>query len=181
MHRDIMSGPAITAEGRAAQLRREFDQSFALPAVGGKRPTVEFISVRLGSDTLALRVGEINRLLANAVVTPVPSPIGELRGIAGIGGKLVPVYDLAALLGQPSTAGHWLVLAADRSIAFAFDQFEQHFRVDAAEIAPDPRPDRDFHIHSVARSADRTWSIIDLVSLAAAVKQRALSANLRRG
>ncbi len=164
---------------RAGQLRQAFDQSFALPVAGNPPPTVDLISVRLGTDLLALRVSEINDLRADATVVPVPSPVRELMGIAGLGGTLMPVYDLPALVGYPPTSGRWLAVVAGRSVAFAFDKFEEHFRVEPASIAPIAGHANDRHIHSIARSVDRAWPIIDLLSLVASLTHRAANATLK--
>lgn len=175
-----MSETASPPLSRAEQLRQAFDQSFTLPVAASPPPVVDLISVRLGADVLALRVSEINALRADVTVTPVPSPVKELIGIAGFGGTLTPVYDLPALLGYATTSGRWLALVADRSVALAFDQFEEHFRVEAISIAPLVGRPHERHINSIARKAERAWPIVDLASLVTTLKHRAAGANSKK-
>lgn len=157
---------------RAAQLRRAFDRSFAEPPPPLPPPTSDFIAIGVGADTLALRVSEIDALHADTTVVPVPSPVPEFMGLAGFRGKLTPVYDLAALLGYPSSSGRWLALADRRSVAFAFDRYHEHFRIEASAAVAGRSGNRR-HIHSIAQQGDRAWPIVDLVSLVAALRQRA--------
>lgn len=159
---------------RARQLREEFDRSFAAPLPGSPPPTTDFIAIRLGADVLALRVGEIDSLRADIPVVPVPSPIAEFLGLAGLRGKLTPVYDLAALLGYPPTSGRWLALVGRGTVAFAFDKFEEHFRIEAGGNATG-KGGRGRYIHSIAQRGDDAFPIIDLVSLVADLRQRAAS------
>ncbi len=172
-----MSDSAMGPVGRAAELRRAFDESFAAPVAGAPPATTDFISIRLGADALALRVSEIDALRADIIVVPVPSPVPEFTGVAGFRGKLTPVYDLGALLGYPSTTGRWIALVAGRSVGFAFDQFEEHFRIESSAAAVGSSGNgRDRHIHSIARRGEQAWPIVDLVSLVAALRQRGANA-----
>jgi chemotaxis signal transduction protein len=72
-------------------------------------------------------------------VTPLPGPVPALLGLAGFGGTIVPVYDLAALLGHPGPdRPRWLVLAAGAPpLALAFAELDGHVRVPAAAIVTD--------------------------------------------
>jgi len=44
-------------------------------------------------------MAEVSGLFADKKVTRLPSPVSELSGIAGLRGAVLPVYDLAMLLG----------------------------------------------------------------------------------
>lgn len=116
------------------RLRAEFDQSFARePRVGGG-PGELLALIRVRDDPFALRLQELGGLLADRAISRLPSPVVELRGLAGFRGALVPVFDLGALLGYaPSAAPRWLALSQGRSpIALAFDRFDG-----TAVIGPD--------------------------------------------
>lgn len=160
---------------RAAELRQQFDRSFAAPLPGDAPPTTDFIAIGLGAEMLAMRVSEIDALRANTTIVPVPCPVPEFMGLAGFRGKLTPVYDLAALLGYPPTTGRWLALVENRSVAFAFDSYREHFRIEAGAGIAGRTGGRGRYINSIAQRGDQAWPIIDLVSLVAALRQRAAS------
>lgn len=160
---------------RAAELRQQFDRSFAEPLAPSAPVTTDFIAIGLGPDILALRVSEIEALRADITLVPVPSPIPEFMGLAGLRGKLTPVYDLGVLLGYPPTTGRWLALVENRSVAFAFDSYREHFRIEAGTGIAGRSGGRGRYINSIAQRGDQAWPIIDLVSLVAALRQRAAS------
>jgi len=69
-------------------------------------------------------------------VTPLPGPLPALLGLAGFAGTVVPVYDLAALLGHPEgDRPRWLVLASGLPpLGLAFHELDGHVRVAAGTI-----------------------------------------------
>ena len=70
-----------------------------------------------GGAPFAFRLAEIAGVAVDRKLTSLPSPVPELLGLAGLRGRLVPVYSLTALLGgtPEGTAGRWLVLDCGRS------------------------------------------------------------------
>jgi purine-binding chemotaxis protein CheW len=121
------------AKAAVAELRREFDSTFALAPKSETVQMENLLAVRIGGDGFALRVAQIAGLHTDKPVTPLPSPLPELQGLAGFRGRPAPVYDLAALLGYaPSCSTRWLVLARSAEpLALAFESFEAHFAVAA--------------------------------------------------
>lgn len=161
---------------RAEELRREFDRSFMEPVSQGAAETIPFVGIHLGGEPYALRVADIGGLHGHVVIVPCPTPLPELIGLAGFRGALVPVYDLAALFGHPASAGRWLALAADRTVAYAFDEFDAQFRALPDAVNADQRPDGRAHIKSTVRHGGGLWPIIDLPALTTTIKDRAESA-----
>ncbi len=119
-------------------LRREFDDSFALPPREVAADGVDLLAIRVGERPLALRVSEIAALATGRRLTPVPSPTSELLGLIGMRGVLVAVLDLASLLGEgsrSSEAPRWVALAAgDEQLALGFHVLEGHVRVPPAAL-----------------------------------------------
>ncbi|MGE3547439.1 MAG: chemotaxis protein CheW, partial [Kofleriaceae bacterium] len=112
----------------ADELRRAFDRDFAR-AAGAPTAGEDVLAIQCGGDPYAIRLAEVAGLHAHLTIEPVPSPVRELTGVAALRGALVPIYDLAALLGYPACNGRWSVVAGGRSMGFAFDRFESHARV----------------------------------------------------
>lgn len=158
--------------GRAEDLRRAFDRSFAEPVRADMRETVDFISVRLAGDLHAVRMSAVGGLFGDIKVTPCPSPMPELRGIAGFRGTLTPVYDLAQLLGYPRSAGRWMVLTAARTLALAFNEFDGHFRVEPADIAGSHTGEAGKFVREVAHHDDLTQPIIDIAAILESIAGR---------
>ncbi len=180
MHSQAVDGPDSGHTGRAAELRSAFDRAFAeAPRVELVRP-LDFLALRLGGDPFAVRVSETAGLFSDRKITRVPTPVAELRGVAGVRGVLVPVYDLAALLGYAAaTAPRWLMIAREASVAFAFDLFEGQLRVDQASIIVHDASARE-HVREVARVADVSRPIVHLPSVIAALAKRKSESVSRR-
>jgi chemotaxis signal transduction protein len=121
---------------RVERLRADFDHSFSEPARTLDDESVELLAVGAGGRAYALRLSQTSGLFPDRPVTPLPTTVPALRGLAGFAGVVVPVYDLAALLGHPiPEEPRWLVLAAGTPpLALAFHQLDHHVRVPAAAV-----------------------------------------------
>jgi purine-binding chemotaxis protein CheW len=115
--------------GRAADLRRDFDRSFAEPPPLELASSIDLLAICIGVQRFALRLSEIANLSVAKKITQVPGARGALLGLVGLRGSIMPVYDLHKLLGRPgSKTPRWLVIAAASPVAFAFEAFEGQFR-----------------------------------------------------
>lgn len=122
--------------GRLDQLRGEFDHSFAEPVRSHEDQHAELLVVRAGGCPYAIRLSQTSGLHPDRPVTPLPGPLNALLGLAGFAGAVVPVYDLAALLGHPAgDRPRWLVLATGSpALGLAFHDLDGHVRVPAGAI-----------------------------------------------
>ncbi len=154
---------------RAAALRRDFDRSFAAPVHVVTAGREELLAIRLGAQRHAVRLSEIAGLHADKKITHVPGGDAALLGIVGFRGALLPVYDLAVLLGHPGAeAPRWLIVAAAAPVALAFAAFEGQLRVAREEIVPQAA--RTGHAREVVRTRDFVGSIMHLPSVLDAIK-----------
>jgi purine-binding chemotaxis protein CheW len=145
-----MNSPHTKLEERAVDLRRAFDRSFAEPVRRLDVHTENLLAIRLGDDPYALRLSEITGLFADKRVSAMPSGVRALLGIAGFRGAILPVYDLRILLGYaPSSVARWLVVAAKRPVAFAFDALDGHLRLARDAIATDAQAHHE-HVGEIA-------------------------------
>ncbi len=132
-----MSAPVRDAvRGRVERLRADFDRSFAEPVRSHDAEHVELLAVRSGGRPYAIRLSQTSGLHPDRPVTPLPGPLPALLGLAGFAGTVVPVYDLAALLGHPvADRPRWLVLATGAPpLGLAFHGLDGHVRVPASAI-----------------------------------------------
>jgi chemotaxis signal transduction protein len=153
-------------------LQREFDGSFAEPAIVRDSTLEQLLAIRVGPDAYALRLAEIGALEADRVITPVPSHNPELLGVAGLRGAVVAVYDLASLLGQPrAEAPRWLCLAKGSRVAFAFGAFEGQLRVEHTELSA---PAQRSHpaLSALVSSGDVSRPVVDFPCLVSGLEAR---------
>jgi chemotaxis signal transduction protein len=174
-------GSGNGASTSAAALRADFDRSFAVAPGTGKAAAGELLAIRVGGDGYAIRLAEVASLHADPVVVPVPSPLPELRGLAGFRNTLLPVYDLRALLGYGQEGEpRWLIIVrppdgigAAASIALAFDHLEGHRRAEAAlDDAADGRAQRQ-HVRGAVLIEGAMRPVIHLASVLEAITRRA--------
>ena len=118
----------------AAELAAQFDGSFAR-AQRDATPEVDVLVLELAAGRYVLRVSEVAGVFVDRAITRIPTTRRELVGVAGIRGAIVPVFDLAAVLGHPpATSPRWLVIAAGSAVGLAFERFGGHRRVPHAAI-----------------------------------------------
>lgn len=82
-----------------AELRRSFDAPFARPAETHAAGVDKLLAIRVGTISYALRLTEISGLARHCGLVRLPSPAPHLLGIKALEGALVPVFDLASILG----------------------------------------------------------------------------------
>jgi len=162
---------------RAEGLREAFDRSFVGVQHYDPVETEDFLAISAGGDSFMLRLGAIKGFFADKKVTPVPSRVAALRGLAGFRGTMLPVYDLAALLGYgTSREPRWIAIAAEAPIAFAFDSFEGHFRFQKDAIAARSAAEAAGHLREVVHNESFVRPIIDMPSIVAAIRDRSPTA-----
>jgi len=155
---------------RIAALRDDFDRSFAQPARRHDVEHVELLAVQAGGRPYALRLSQTSGLYPDRPVTALPGPLSALLGVAGFGGAIVPVYDLADLLGHPvGGRPRWLVLAAGApALALAFHELDGHVQVPAESIIASGLGARD-SLRGMVSLPGGTRPIVDVPATRAAV------------
>lgn len=165
-----------TSARTAAGMRALFDASFAqAPAL--ERDAGEFLlGVRAGGLALALRAAELAAVMRCPPLSAVPSRHPALRGLAGVRGTIVGVYELATLVGEPSgtIVRGWIVTcAADRTVAFAFEDLVAYARARSDEIHTTSGPNGAHR--RVVRLADVECALLDVDGLLATMNRTAES------
>lgn len=169
-----MSRDGVPSPGAAGMLRRAFDQTFAEARRSDPVPVEDFLEIRIGAFTYALRIREISAVHADRTVTPIPTPVRELLGITNIAGVILPVYDLGALLGHPADAARrGLAIASGMPVALAFTRLEKHLRVGRDAIVPhDGAPSPVRHVREILRVEERARPIVSFASVLDAIASR---------
>lgn len=121
----------------AAQLAKEFDESFSRPIATDREEREDLLAIRACDTHLAVRSREIAGIMRCPPLALMPGRNAALRGLAGVRGTLVAVFGLGALVGgghDPPASG-WIVLcAADTRIALLFDELVGYESVASSAI-----------------------------------------------
>lgn len=161
----------------AAELKRAFDGAFAQPVRPDSGQAREDVLVlRAGADTSIVRLSQMRGLLARPNIVPVPSPLQELLGIAGLRGALLPVYSLAALQGRPPPEGApaWMILIeVEGLVGLAFEEMLGYVRLDRDDIAAQPATSATGLTTQAARVGEALRPLLDIPSLVEGLKRRA--------
>jgi purine-binding chemotaxis protein CheW len=158
-------------------LRREFDAAFALPRGAGGRAELDFLLIRAGGRPYAVALAEVGGVLAGVAVTAVPSAAPGLLGVAGLRGDIVPVFELAALVGDAgaSEARRWLLLSAGAApIGFAFGVLEGHVRRRREELIAASGDGDGLFAGAIER--DGYWPVVGVERLAVRIRERSTRA-----
>ncbi|WP_433790213.1 chemotaxis protein CheW [Actinoplanes sp. CA-252034] len=163
----------VSVAERVARLRDDFDRSFAEPARVFDDENIELLAVRAGDRPYAVRLDQSSGIHPDRPVTALPTTVRALLGVAGYAGTVVPVYDLAALLGHPiPQRPRWLLLTTGAPpLALAFHELERHLRVPAADVIDGA--DRRGCLHGMVRLADGNRPIVDVPAVRELVHQLA--------
>jgi chemotaxis signal transduction protein len=160
---------------RLAELRRAFDLTFQLPYQLRTKDVEPMIAFRTSGVALAVRVQHITGVIKRGVILPVPSIVPELLGVAVVHGVLVPVFNLAALLGLPPSGDpQWFMLMnRETPVAFAFDALEGRAEVEHAHLYVDKTSSHGKHINQLVEVGSVVRAVIDVPGLMEAIRQSA--------
>lgn len=171
-----MTGGTAPRANPVADLRREFDNTFAAPQGGRSAARESLIALRVAGQPFAVRTLQITGVANRRRIVPVPTRVPGLLGIAALRGALLPVYDLAALLGLPAagSAGAWLLLTSrDTPVGFIFDEFEGRIEIEAACLFASDGSGARKHACLMAEVGAAHRAVIDVPGLVAEIRQRA--------
>ncbi len=165
-------------ELRLAALKAAFDNSFALPPAEPQHGWAEFLLIAVAGQAYAVRIRELSAVAVDRKIISVPVDAPGLLGLCAVGGQLVPVFDLAAILGA---AGHrerpprWMALYRDKDmIGLAFDEFQGSRRLAAQDVHTLEAAAGRAHLRPQAIKVDsRLVHVLDIASVALSIRQAA--------
>jgi len=166
----------VVGENKAAELRRAFDLSFAVPPPLSSQEVEDLLAIRVAGDPYAIRLRDIAGIVAGRGVVPVPAVTIDLLGLVGIRGGVVPVFGLSTILGYGQAAGapRWMILCgAEESIALAFSDFEGFLRLPKSSLHADEnlRATRQY-VNQVASTESGVRAVISIPLIVATIRNR---------
>jgi len=158
------------------EVRREFDNTFAAPPAGPPADRESLITLRVAGEAFAVRTMHITAVVNGRRIMPVPTRVAGLLGITALRGALLPVYDLAALLGLPAGAGPgaWLMLTnRETPVGFTFHEFEGQMEIERACLSESGSAGSRKHLCAMARVGTANRAVIDVPGLVEEIRKRA--------
>jgi chemotaxis signal transduction protein len=148
---------------KVEELRQAFDSSFAFPPPSTEDDLVDLLAVTADAGALAVPLTDMAGLTTDRTITPLPGSPPTMLGVAGLRGHLIPVYDLARVLGKgQAKESRWIVLAAGSpAFAVAVDRVDGHLRVPREAIA-EPTGET---THAVVHTRDGPRPVVDLATV----------------
>jgi purine-binding chemotaxis protein CheW len=143
-----------------------------------------FVTCRAVGELLAFDVGSVERVLRYTPPLALPNSAAWLRGVVGIGGRLLPVLDVRERLGLPApppdASSRIVVLgAASGRIGFIVDGVEDVVAVDRASVEPAPAVYRGLaraFVQGILRRDTRLYILLDADHLVTSHERLALDA-----
>jgi purine-binding chemotaxis protein CheW len=159
----------VTVRTRAEELREAFDHSFAVARMAAATDPIDLLAIDLGGDRHAVRLADITGAFVDRAITRVPSDAVTLVGIAGFRGAIVPVFDLALVLGYAAIAAPRWLLVADQ-LALAVGGFAGRSRVAPSAFAVSDDSTPRTHVREVVQLGTTIMPVVDVASVIATIR-----------
>jgi purine-binding chemotaxis protein CheW len=138
------------SDGRSAHaeaLRRRFDESFAEPPASPRPVRQRLLLIQVGTDACGVALSDCAAVERTVAVTRLPRAHPAFEGLTSLAGTVLPVYDLARLLGVPAAVpaneaaaaapGLMLISAGPHRVAFLVAAVDGYAEVDGTAITSD--------------------------------------------
>jgi purine-binding chemotaxis protein CheW len=123
-------------------------------------PTRQLVVFNLGEEEYALAISDVHEIIRYTEPRSVASSVGWIRGVISLRGKIVPVYDLAARLGNGSGLGAAphkkivIVEADERMAGIVVDDVTEVLTVECDQVESVPSPG-EASVEAIAKIDDR--------------------------
>ena len=171
----------VNLDDRLLALRREFDQTFALADGTPDDPSVQLLGITVAGHAYAFPLSDVRGLLANRPLVPLPTSVPSFAGVIGHRSMVVPVFDLAALLGYPAPLERrWIALVgtSDLPIGMSFEHFDAQLSVprDSGQAPPPGEPGHDRYVSHAVLSDGKVRSVLNVPALLDALPRTSMPA-----
>jgi purine-binding chemotaxis protein CheW len=136
-------------------------------------PTRQLVVFNLGEEEYALPISDVHEIIRYAEPRSVASSVGWIRGVISLRGKIVPVYDLAARLGNGRGLGaaaqkKIVIVETDERVAgIVVDDVTEVLTVACDQVESIPSAD-DASVDAIAKIEDRLIVLLRASGLFAA-------------
>lgn len=168
----------------AAEMRREFDDSFAAPIPESGANRESLITIRAAGEKFAVRAAHITGLAKLRRIARLPGVTPGLLGITALRGILFPAYDLATVLGLSAGGNEhaWIMFAAcETPVGLVFDHLEGQVEIDRAALYESDRSESRALVRQVAHIGATQYAVIHVPGLIEEIRKRAGLAEPAKG
>ena len=126
-------------------------------------PNMQLVVFSLGEEEYALPITNVQEIIRYTEPRGVASQTAWIKGVISLRGKIVPVYDLASLLGlQTSTEAYKIVIveSGDDMAGVIVGEVEEVLTVTSAQLDEVPAAGADC-IQAIAKVDDRLVVLLD--------------------
>jgi chemotaxis signal transduction protein len=123
---------------QALELRRRFDDSFAVAAAETTPDYIDLLAVRVAEDAYVIALSEVTSVFVARPIVAVPAEATGLLGLIGVRGEVIPVFALASLLGYGTGVDvpRWMITCGtEYSVAIGFSDLEGYVRIPRAALS----------------------------------------------
>jgi len=169
-----------TSEGlerRLDDLRRSFDESFAVPSWPEEIDQEDMLGIRVGGGHFAVRVSELAGVHPCRKIVGLPGAFVGLLGVVGIRGKLVATYRLSDLLGSGSADARprWmLVCRGENQVGLTIEGLDGYMRVSSSLVhAARNEEGLGDHVQEILQYKNVTRGVLNIPSVLTSIMRRA--------
>jgi purine-binding chemotaxis protein CheW len=126
----------------------------------------QLVVFSLGSEEYALPIGTVHEIIRFSEPRSVASEVPWIRGVIGLRGKIIPIFDLAARLGlEPSEPGKIVIISSGAGqVGVMVDEVEEVLTVEADQLEDVPTANGD-SIEAIAKIGDRLVVLLNTSGL----------------
>ena len=126
----------------------------------------QLVVFSLGSEEYALPIGAVHEIIRFSEPRSVASEVPWIRGVIGLRGKIIPIFDLAARLGlAPSEPGKIVIVAGDAGqVGVMVDEVEEVLTVTSDQLEDVPTANSEA-IEAIAKIGDRLVVLLNTSGL----------------
>jgi purine-binding chemotaxis protein CheW len=126
----------------------------------------QLVVFSLGSEEYALPIGSVHEIIRFSEPRSVASEVPWIRGVIGLRGKIIPIFDLAARLGLASSEpGKIVIVAGDAGqVGVMVDEVEEVLTVVSDQLEEVPTANSDA-IEAIAKIGDRLVVLLNTSGL----------------
>ena len=118
----------------------------------------QLVVFSLGAEEYALPIAAVSEIIRFSEPRSVASEVAWIRGVIGLRGKIIPIFDLAARLELPGTdsePGKIVILETGTDqVGVMVDEVEEVLTVESDQLEPVPTANTD-SIEAIAKIGDR--------------------------
>jgi purine-binding chemotaxis protein CheW len=129
----------------------------------------QLVVFSLGAEEYALPIAAVHEIIRFSEPRSVASEVAWIRGVIGLRGKIIPIFDLAARLELAGTEPGKIVIleTGGGQVGVMVDEVEEVLTVESDQLEPVPTANTDT-IEAIAKIDDRLVILLNPEGLFAA-------------